>query len=418
MLLCDGLHTLNIETKAFSLLFITLAVIPVRNRALILFGLRPELVEAADEQWKIIKQMHSTKVGLLDRVHGYRSFLIASDDFSKIIEFGDNTHADSTTLVEKIKNYSCLEFNKKRLIAIYDSALKKELDHLIESSLVKHPSCYYLIEGKYYTETFYEVGNLVSDRLGREIALNDFRILLSNCEIGSIFTISEPLYAFSEYLSKIVPNVNCYKRNADMERTSFMEAITRKVKGTKILLLTDVICSASEIQKFLSMVPNLDEIVVGCFVDGRDEKLTYLTVKREEKAHSVPVISIKKHLIKPIYDLPPDTDYSKVLIIDKRTHTPTPYDYVEMPTLLPDQLIDKSIENEALYCGHFKFHEKHYSAFLYFARLFKGIQLELENWWDKILSKQQLQGNKNEDITVFYLDEQRGWETLIDQHLV
>ena len=41
-----------------------------------------------------------------------------------------------------------------------------------------------------YTETFYEIGKLISDRLGREIALNDFRILLSNYEIGSVFTYS------------------------------------------------------------------------------------------------------------------------------------------------------------------------------------------------------------------------------------
>jgi hypothetical protein len=324
-------------------------------------------------------------------------------------------YEDSTILPDPSKSKNHLEFSQTSLISIYREAIKKELRKIIQSPAVKHPIRYYLIENKYYTCTFYEIGKIVASELASSLALNYFRLISQQYKIGAIFTVPEPLYKFSERLGNSVSGLKTYNRDPTTERTSFMEALLGKQNGTKLLILTDVICTATEVQKFIA--PSPDEVLVGCFVDGREDKIPYLIVKQEDKAYSVPVLTLHKDPISPIFDLPGHVDPSKILIIDPKTHAPTSYDHIETPEILPHQLLERAIENKALYCGHLRFHGKHYSTFLYFSQLFQGLRSELHAWWDATFDNLRRRKIKPENVTVLYLDEQRGWERLVPEYM-
>lgn len=417
--LCDGLH---VDTKTFSILLMTLAVADRRRRALILFGLRHDLLDGALAQWDRICKMKNTAYRLVDKVHGYQSFPLVSNDLSKIKEFGDKFHPDSTNIVEGSKGGSYLEFKKNDIYSIYEKLLKAELQILIEMPPVKHGQSdrYYLIEGKYYTQTFYEIRKLMAEELGNELASNYLNLILRKNDIGTVFTISEPLYTFSDRLGKYITDVKWFKRNPANELASFMEAFTNREKGKKFLILADVICKANEISKFLALTDNFDDITICCFVDGREEELTYITVKKKEKPHMINVLGIHKTIIKPIDDLPSGVDLSQVLIIDRRTHSPTSYgnyDRLKMLRLQPVKMIEEAIGSNVMFQGHLSFKGKHYSAFINIANLFLHLRNEIEAWLDATFENLGKRRIEKSDLTIFFLDEQRGWENIIVNHI-
>lgn len=413
--LCNGLQA---ETKAFAAMLVLMATIPRRGRFLIVLGLRRDLLENALMQWEKIREMRKDRDLILERVRGYRSFVLACEDFSDIAQFGDTFHHDATVLVEPSISNSSFELSEADITAIYQQVIEGQLRKIIERAPVRHPNRYYLIENKYYTQTFYEIGKVVSSELASNLAVNFFRLIIQQHKIGAVFTIPEPLFTFSERLKNTVPGVRVYNRDSLGERSAFFEAIQGKENGTKLLILTDVICTANEVQKFVSLARSADEIVVGCFVDGREDRIPYLVIKAEDRAQSVSVLSLHTAPIKPIFDLPGDVDTSKILIVDPKTHAPTAYDHIQAPEILPGELLEKSIRNKSLYYGHLCFGGKHYSAFLFFARLFDALRGELHSWWnstfDDLRKRRKIQP---ENIAVLYLDEKRGWEKLVPEYM-
>ncbi|MBF0343691.1 MAG: hypothetical protein HQL06_05600 [Nitrospirae bacterium] len=413
-ILCDGLQT---ETKVFSLLLVYISITPRQECALLLFGVRSELMSSALAQWNFIKQMRDTSSSRMFS----RSFILCSDDLSSQIEFGNKAQPDSTVIVEKSRDSISLEFDKEVLYDLYIEVLKNKLKGLIEKSPVKYPSAYYLIGGKYYTQAFYEIAKLLSDQIGRYMSAHYFQQILPKYEIGSVFVIAEPLYEFSDYIAKATKNIKWNKKGKDeeKERSAFINAFIQHNKSTKFLILTDVICSASEVKEFLSLVPdsNIDDVIVFCFVDGRDETFNYLTVERPDKSHTISVLMILKKTIEKTTDLPQEVKPSDVLIIDRRTLAPTSYDHIETPSIQSDELIRMAIESNALFSGHFLFQGKHYNYFLYLARLFLKNKSKLEERLNNTRISINKRSINNENITVFYLNEQRGWERLLYDYM-
>ncbi|MBF0590801.1 MAG: hypothetical protein HQL02_01805 [Nitrospirae bacterium] len=421
-ILCDGLQGdgLKVDTKTFSLLLVILSLIRRYDCALILFGVRNELMSGALKQWEFIQNKQQASPNGVIRLQEYRSFILCSDDFSETITFGNITLPDSTVKTETPIYGNYLEFNTESLFELYINALNKELRELIERPPVKYPNAHYLIEGKYYTHAYYEIRKLVSQQIARDMSGNYFRQLLLKRNIGTVFVITESFYEFTDYMTEKTKDVKWCKKIKDKERSSFIDAFNSRDKNKGFLILTDVVSTAKGVRNFLSLVPDsyIDEIKVFCFLDARVDEYEYILIERRDGPHKVSVLRILKKSINPIKELPSGTDYSKVLIIDKRTLAPTSYDNVEISLISFNELVDMAIESHAIFPGHILYKGKHYNYFLYFAQLFLNNKGKLEERLNNILiTDHTKRGINNEEITVFYLDEQKGWENLIADYI-
>ncbi|KJU84314.1 hypothetical protein MBAV_003494 [Candidatus Magnetobacterium bavaricum] len=416
-ILCDGLQ---VDTKTFSLLLVILSMMPRQDFALILFGVRSELMSGALKQWEFIQNKQQTSPNEGIRLQDYRSFILCSDDFSQTIEFGDTTLPDSTVITDKPRDGNYLKLDMESLFDLYIHALKNELIRLIERPPVKYPNAYYLIEGKYYAQTYYEIRKLFSPQIGKDMSCNYFLQLLFKRKIGTVFVITESLYEFTDYMIEKTKNIKWYKKIKEKELSSFIDAFNSRDKNREFLILTDVVSTARGVKSFLSFIPDsdIDNIKVFCFLDARVEDYKYIPVERKDKPYQVSVLSILKKPINPIAELPSGIDYSKVLIIDKRTLAPTSYDNVKTPSIPFDELVRMAIESRAIFPGHILYKGKHYNYFLYLARLFLNNRGKLEELLNIILTNDYLKRKiENKDITVFYLDEQKGWENLIADYM-
>jgi len=413
--LADGLQ---IDTKAFALLLISYATIQRRERALLLVGLRRELWEVALAQWHRIKEIRNKQRRKLERIHGYVSFIVACDDFSKTAIFGDEYYDSSTLLGTDGTPESHLIFTKREIFSLYAGSVKKTLNYLIRKKPIKHEkeNTLYLIENNYYTPLFYEIRKLFSSKTGKYLAKSYVKQIIFEKKIDVIFVISEPLFAIMKEVSEEIEDIIWHFKDTNNLIGSYFKAIVN-VRGSKnLLLIVDVLCTAREIEKFLEITPNLNRTYICCFVNAREDDYPYIVSKKEDKAYTVRIDSTLKDPIKPIFDLP-DPSQFKILIIDPKTHSPTSYEIIDVPTFGPQKLVNLLHENKALYCGHLSFRGKHYSDFIYFVRLFNAMRDELYNWWDLTLANLRRTRVSPDDIVVFYLDEGRGWEHLVNDYM-
>ena len=410
IILMNGSH---IDTKLFSMLLMILSTIPRRNSGLILFGLSKEYIETSQSQWDYIKQLRLKHSHVVERIHGLKSFILTSSDLSSIIHFGDTHHNDSTKMVSDGK-VTYLRHNISSLNNLYLKSLRDEIGNYINTNILHHAKdTYYLIENKYYTEYFYEISKMLSDANWRLYSQEYLKLLLIAKNVESVYVISEPLYPLIDELAQHVHNIKIFKRTEDTPITSLMKAHLDLSKDAKIAILTDVICTAGDISYILSFCSNIDKILLICFVDARDESVDYYTEKRPEQAYTIPVECILKQKVLPIYDLPKKKEF-KIFIIDKKTHSPTTYDNINLPTFLtPEKLLLKANDIGALLQGHYDINSKHYSLYLNLPILFKHMYKELCQWWDNTIKIYH--GNLIElnQILVLYLNEKKGWENII-----
>lgn len=411
--LCDGLDA---DHKAFSVLLTQLAIAPRRNRTLLLLGVQSELLLSAKRQWEGIKQLRLNPQSTVLQGHGFQSFLLVGIDAKEIVVFGDTGLPESTKLIYGASPNSHLELAQEEIADIYFKALCEKLKTVISLPPICHPPDYfYLIENKYYTSEFYEIGLLVTSHVAQRLVISYFREFLKRNSVGAVYSIAEPLSELIDEMEGLGLEVHWAKRNEDMGLRHFLEALRRKGKDKKLLLITDVICTGESVTKYLSKIaaPELGEIIVTCFVDARDKPVNYITIERDDPI-KVNVLSLSRRKIKALDNLPPGTDMSKVLVVDRKTHTPKAWDSISKPTiLLPEDLVEHAYSCGAMLSGHVEFESKHYTHFLVQSCLIQSLRSNLETWWDSMLSKLSSPDEKGRALTVLYLDEGRGWETTL-----
>ena len=415
-IMCDGLH---VDTKLFSIMLTIIAIIPRRDRALMLLGVKKEYLDSAKEQWKRINALVDVRTRLLDKATGYRSYLLVGEDLVDIVEYGETGHYDSTQLVNDHEPKSQFEYDRLEVQSIYKSCLVDVISKKINTHPVKHPyhqNRYYLIEGKYYCQIFYEIRKLFSSRNNYDLLSNYFRFLFKEHGITHVLNISEPLDEFIVHLEKKAPEILFHKMDYDSARYAYMIAEAKCKEKENMALLADVTCSTNEMLSYLNMSSRLDNILVACLVDARSEEHGYITVKREDKAYSITIAPILTMPVVPSYDLPKGRRVD-VILIDTKTHAPTTYDQIEAPRITPEILTEKARECCALVYGHYSLQHKHYTHFLQLDRLFSSMRHDLEAWWDSILARMRDLNYLKKDITVYYLDEQKGWEKIFESYI-
>lgn len=414
-LLYEGVH---IDSKTFSMLLITLSVIPRRGRSLILLGMSSNSIKLAKRLWEIIGEERSKNIKLLKRIHAYKSYIILSKDLNFLIEFGDKTHHDSTKYIKDNSNSEPLAFSKADLYLMYETVLQRELERLLKSKSVKLSEQdidrIYLLEAKYYIREFYQISKLFEGSIGRDLTNSYLSILIKKHNIGGILSVSDSLASFVSYLSKSIDEAEFEIASRERIRNAIINLENKRDKNKNLLIMVDVITTGRLVNKVLQSYRELDKVIIFCFVDRRIKDLDYFTVEKIDKAHSTKLISIFKDKYKPVYDLS-DDELNKVVIVDSFSNVPTKYDVIEETRYPPEELIDLAARYRSLYHGHFVFNGKHYGDFLYFKRLFVAIKKEMFDWLDLILNDYSIKYKPN-SISIRYLDEKKGWENVIIEY--
>jgi hypothetical protein len=411
VVLCDGLTA---DHKAFSVLLANVAVAPRRGRALLIAGLRTELVDAAKWQWSRIQELRITRSGSTPHLYGYQSLLLLPEDLSEIAFFGDTGLPESTRLVDACSG-DRLGIRRDEVRALYDAALRSALRAALTSSPIQHPAgFYYLIENRYYTTEFYEVRRLLTMQHIRPLLVSYLRSLVAKISVAVVYCISEPLIDLIGEMGNLVPSVRWVMRTSLHDVMQFAEVLSSVGSNARLLLLADVVCTAENLLRYTQRVHNLDSLVVGCFVDGRKDEVDYLTVRRTDRAYSIPVNAIHRCAIDAIKDPPGRIDSAKILVVDRVTHAPTAYDSVkQQPMLVPEQLIELAHSCGAFVAGHIGFSGKHFTLLLLLRRLVEALQSQIVSWWQAKLPSVMLPSDIQGDLVVLYVDENRGWEKLV-----
>jgi len=412
------LYGIPFDTKAFAIFITILASLPRKNCALLAMGISNDLVDSSIRQWARITEIRKEGKRVIDRVHGFRSLILVSEDINKQIEFGDTEHVEATRLSEENDNRH-LSLTRSQVELSQKYAIINGLSQLIQSECVQYTGdFYFLIESKYYTKTFFQISKLLSHPTGKHLSSLFIKMLINKKNINVVFTISEPLFNFSNDISKQLNSVRFENIDPNAKFTTMMKVLLSIDKSTLIAVFCDVICTANEIQNILSKTPSLDNVIVICFVDARDDEYDYVTVKRKDRPYAVKIYSALRYRISPIYDLPKVALFP-ILTIDKKTHTPTSYDEIyNPPKLSPEEILDIATNADALYQGHFNYLSKHYSMLLYFPTLFAALSKQFYAWWNKILKEFNDRKIQPNEIKILYLDEKKGWEQLIYNHFV
>ena len=377
---------------------------PHRKWTIAVLGVGAEiLAPVADQSAQVAALARSAKQRLL----AWQPFLIAGDEPGSAIQFG----APSQELVEPISFANC-----------YTAALERAVGRFLQHEPIHHvekPNRYYLIEGKYYTQIFYEIRQLTSKELnplGAALAAALVAQWVRQHEIESIFTFAEPLVEFTEVLSRLLSAVRCVARHSRSGSGPFAREFLMHDGTSKYLFLTDVVCTGQQFEKYFAMTPSIENCRIAAFVDGRDSQLPYITATRSDAAYSVKIMAALRRRIPEITDLPHEGD-TEILLIDRRTHAPTPKDAVSEVQLGPVELMEAARNANALYHGHVRFGNKHYIDLVHLQVLFEHVQSRLEQFWDKTLQTLAELRVQPEQISVLYLYEGKGWEHLVPRFM-
>ncbi|MFA6089814.1 MAG: hypothetical protein WC755_08200, partial [Candidatus Woesearchaeota archaeon] len=420
-----GLEMLGFDSKSFSILFWELSLIAQTNHPLILFGLKNEIVRTAKEEWLYISHREKTNSFNPKRLNAHQSILLVSNDFSEIFTFGNENKNNAVKYTMNTSSKLNNEFTKEDLFKVFTDSLKRELARLLEESNCKYSNHYFLIEEKYYTQTYYEIGKFLKDTIVSNLVLNYYRIFLKINNIGAVITIAEPLFDLTDKLKREFPNIVFTSTNISSENFDIFKT-HKKRENTKTLILTDVICLGNEINKVLRFENDPTQFLISTFVDARNEEFSYFIVKNADQPISIKVSSFIKKPIPPIFDLPSNVDYANVFIIDPKTRTPTSYDsstqyrasnsYDFVTGEIQDsevqidkaELLKKIFSSRALIPGHVQFENKHYSNFIIFSRLFAELRTDIKKWLQSIFINMKIREKTNKSIALYYLEEDSG----------
>jgi hypothetical protein len=295
------------------------------------------------------------------------------------------------------KDYSSLDAKLLTVIRrLYTTKLQEDLAVLLRNESVRHSPGPFLIEGKYYTDVFYEVGKALEDP-SHIVAFAEWFLLqiinradedIPDLLISTSVTINRVLGDIGDLIHRTRGKVPVVIKSPDSASAIWVVNELLPYAGKKAIVVTDVICRGEQIEDFLSIVissrVNIEGVFV--FVDARDDnKMGKPILLHISHSISVPVISVVEEQILP-HEQPTVAganvnEEERVYVIDQKTHAPTLYVRPYKPQLSFFELINDIVpKSGGLYWGHLSSKGKHYEFFLDFPRLFAALRLHIERW--------------------------------------
>jgi orotate phosphoribosyltransferase len=413
VVLCDGLTA---DNKAFSVLVASISMLPRKGRGLLFLGLRDEHIEAARQQWQTIRTTpaHLASGSLM---LGQYAFVLVSTNLTQIVNFGETSTIGSTIFC-KSESARQLEINSSDIRDFSERSHLEAIREQLTREPTKHSGqFYYLIERRYYTREFYEIRRLFEDISYLKIVGSYVNALTNKIKANTIYCIAASLFPIIDEIVASDDTVSCHKQESSTNSAEFIRVLGNVSAGKKLLILTDVICSAESVVRCLRLAINLEQIEVLCFVDGRKEQVNYITLQREKGPQSVWVHSVLKSKIHVVDTLTESIDPKKVRIIDKTTNSPTAYDIVERdPILKPDQFIEAAYASGALKFGHIEYRQKHFSVFIDMDLLLFSFKEKIWLWWDSKLKSLETSIGSMDDRLFLFVDEQEGLSPFVTEY--
>jgi hypothetical protein len=399
-------HALSADTKTVALLLTWLGTIPHRNWIVAVCGLNGELFDSALKQSERLCAL-AARDQSQHRLKAFQPFAVADAPSQKVLMFG------STASDEQVSS----------AIAFWHvTALTQSVRRILENPPVRKHEAenrYYLIEGKYYTKRFYEIRQLTSpslNKIGAALSAALVANWVREAGANTILVMAEPLVEFAALLATFAPNARVVTSADNSRPNPFTQELVLAPPGTRFFLLTDVVCTGVQFVALFGKLADPKNCWIGAFVDAREKPHRYITIERTDGAQEINIYTALRTQIPAITKLP-DVDDAEVLLIDRRTHAPTPKDQLEELMMTPTDLIASAHRAKALYHGHVALEGKHYIDLIDLSRLFQQMQSEIYGFFDRTLRSLQEQKTEPHSISVFYLYEDRGWEDMVPNFL-
>lgn len=264
----------------------------------------------------------------------------------------------------------------------------------LNSYNVRHSGESFLIEGQYYTETFFEIDRIWDEadniRLFAEWAFTkidrDVDVLIAHS--APVRPLVDALAALVKEYMGVDPTIVEHDFNQSPAKT-----ISQLVSlaGHKAVIITDVICTGGRINDFLNLVTNVDITKIVSLVDGRAdslEKPIYWSLPKQNRFINVDSAYTETIMV---YKDPPKrggmtdaadwTQGERVYVIDRDTRAPALYVRPARPQLNFEKLLKGPAKKaKALFSGHIEHHGRHHLYFLHFPKLFLSLKEEIKAW--------------------------------------
>lgn len=351
----------------------------------------------------------STERGLLDvdsskrpNASISRQTVLVGDLFANVFTYVGYLDARWSNIIEGTdqadKKVSLRPMVYSALNNSYQESLLQTLRSILSSPDIRHSGEPFLIEGQYYTDTFFEAPRAWENKddihLFAEWAFNKLEPG-TEIVVGQTVTVLPWARALASLIEKyrgVRATVIEHDFNAPARTIS--QAVSLATR--RAVILTDVVCTGQRLRESLQIITGVEVDKILALVDGRSEEANQPVawVTRAGK-RLVDLHAILTERIPTYRDSPPpskthesntqgETDLlldERVFVIDRYTRAPTLYVRPTKPRIdLRPLLAGPAREANALFCSHSEFGGKHYSFFLNLPKLFAGLQSEIEKW--------------------------------------
>jgi hypothetical protein len=400
VVLIDGL---DIPSKTYGALLQLLLRVPRKMCGLVLVTHDKSNLLRAREQW----DRFSTAQGSgIDQILRFPSFLVLSDGDMAPVSYGKPDELESTT-----EDTSLIRFPFPGEItpfhAFLDRVRSQRLADLLKSDYVCHSGGLFLIQSRYYTESFFEISKLLANETMRSTAL---LWLKSHIETISPATIIVNTPIFEELLKEAMPDWvarhSLFLAKPDNIMSTALYAMSAS-KGGRILFLIDVLCTGESLLiPLLEILSGSAELGILALVDARESAHSYITIQKEERSVDTRILCCLREPVQILTDRPANVNVKDVYVVDPITHSPTKYPLPESSGLDTSTLLERAAKAGALGIGHYEKADKHYLYYLSLRDVFMEIENELREWLEgeagELLTTPQ---EKHATTRVYCLDE-------------
>lgn len=289
----------------------------------------------------------------------------------------------------------------------YAVRLREELQELLRLPEVRHSPGPFLIEGQYYTDTFYEVARALEAPSHVRMFADWFLRQLTGSSSGeppevlisTAVTVSPVLHDLADLMQRFFGQRPHVLEPTDPASPIWAMGQLIPHSDKHVVVITDVICRGQQIEEFLLGTTGVKIDRILAFVDARDShKIGQSIIANPARPTSIPVHAVleetiisheqptsgheqptsREDIIDPILEA---QEEERVYVIDRRTHAPTLYTRSYKPKLSFVDLIDNIVpESGGLFYGHLESDRKHYSVLLDFPRLFSALKERITEW--------------------------------------
>jgi len=259
-------------------------------------------------------------------------------------------------------NYRWL-FSLPEIQKIYCQRLKVDLQTILEATdekyKVYHPKKWFLIPSRSYCFGFFEIRKLLANPEAFKKLSRWVEFCLADFKPDILVILGTP-----EGIGAIVPRTNASYTRIDIqdpEKPSAWVKLTLLEKGTKIVVLTDVIGTGKSIHSVLEKLPERQDCKILAVVDAREnEELANDKLRFEGRDYTLE--SILRFPIKFEHDLPDGCTYNDIVIIDPVSHAPIWEDPEKKGPFWDnfDDFLDQIVKrSNSIVSGHFESDSKH-----------------------------------------------------------